>query len=109
MKQHNHDVGALEWLTTAIFEVWLWVTIGLLAIVAFFGRRLLKKWDAVTDSHMPSFEIERRFLKLNEEMTDCQEEIKSEQKSAHKELMGEVGDVHKRLDNLYQLLLQKGK
>ena len=97
----------VETLSTLFFEVWIWLTVGLIAIIAFFGKRMVAKWDLVIGSHMPNFEIEKRFLKLNEEMSDCQEEIKQDQKDSHDELMVEVKTVHSRLDNLYELLLQR--
>jgi len=101
--------GVMEILLNGIVEIWLWVTIGLLAIMAFFGRRLLKRWDHVIDSHMPDHEIELKMDGLRKDMLACQEKLAKEQTKTQGEIINEVSSVHQRLDKLYELLLQKGQ
>lgn len=107
-------VSAVDKLMNGAVELWIWVTVGLIAIIAFFGRRLTKKWDQVVDSHMPEQEIEDKFKSILQDMRGCEEKIRKEQSSLvvgikveQKQIAASVDKVHERLDTLYQLLLQK--
>jgi len=97
-----------------IVNIWLWVTVGLIALLAFFGRRILKKWDTVVDSHMPEQEIELRFGIIIEDMKRCEAKMYNSQKllladrkREEKKLLESVDKVHERIDELYKLLLNK--
>jgi len=99
--------GILNAMSTMFFEVWLWITIGMLAIIAFFGRRLLGRWDKVMDSHMPDHVIENHLSEIRDDMEECQTQLAENQKSNYDKLNKGIGEVHSRLDNLYELLLQR--
>ena len=106
---------SIDVITNGAIEVLLWVTVGLIAVLAFFGRRLIKKWDNVVESHMPEQEIEKKFEEVLHDMEKCQQDIikgyKEEINVIHKEkklLIESVDKVHERLDRLYELLLEKG-
>jgi len=88
---------------SGLFDLWLWFTVGLIAIIAFFGRRLVKRWDEVTNSHMPDHLIEKKMAGIRKEMNDCQERISHEQQ----QLIEGMTQLHNRLDSLYNLLLSK--
>ena len=105
MKGHDH--GILDALGTMVVEVWLWITIGLLGVLAFFGKRLLSKWDVVMSSHMPDHVIEKKLTSIRNDMEDCQKSLSQENRESHRELQESIGEVHTRLDDLYKLLLQR--
>jgi len=109
-------ISTADKLMNGALEVWLWITVGLIAVLAFLGKRLITKWDRVVESHMPEDEIEAKFESVMQDMRKCQTDItrdtKRELKILHKEkkdLMDSVEKVHERLDRLMELLLDKAK
>lgn len=107
-------VSAVDKLANGAVELWIWITVGLIAIIAFFGRRLTRKWDQVVDSHMPEQEIKDKFKSILSDIKASEEKIRREHsglvvglKVEQKQIAASVDKVHERLDTLYQLLLQK--
>jgi len=43
-----------------VIDIWIWITLGLLGMLGFFGKRMLNRWDAIAESHVPSAEIEKK-------------------------------------------------
>ena len=84
-----------------IIELWFLITIGLLATLGFLGKRTLKRWDRVMQSHVPDSEIDKRFAKTYDDMTKCQQELKTEI-SAVKD---GVSEVHGRIDDMMHYLM----
>ena len=93
-----------ETLAGYMFEVWFLVTIGLLSLLGFFGKRTLKTWDNVIKSHVPNQEIGRRFSKVYQDMTSCQNDLKSD----ISEVKDSVSEVHTRIDDIYHVLIKEG-
>ena len=55
MKSQAHAV------IDGVIDIWIWITVGLLTALGFFGRRMLRRWDAIAESHVPGVEIEKKF------------------------------------------------
>jgi len=107
-------ISTVDKLMNGAVEVWLWVTVGLIGLLAFFGKRLINKWDRVVDSHMPEEEIERRFNSIMQDMRKCQTDITKDYtieirkiQSEKKSLVESVDKVHERLDRLMELLVSE--
>ena len=88
-------------LANSILEMWFLVTVGLLLILGFLGKRTLNKWDSVIESHVPNQEIDKRFAKTYEDMTTCQQELKGD----ISEVKDSVSEVHGRIDDIYHVLI----
>ena len=88
-------------LANSILEMWFLITLGLLLVLGFLGKRVLRKWDSVVESHVPNQEIDKRFSKIYEDMTDCQQELKGD----ISEVKDSVSEVHGRIDDIYHILI----
>jgi len=83
-----------------VIDVWIWITLGLLGLLGFFGKRMLKRWDAIAESHVPSVEIEKKFNQVYADMTKCQKDLKDQQDK----ILENVGEVHSRIDDIYTVI-----
>jgi len=95
-KESTNSSSLFEFISTTILEVWLYITVGLIALVAFFGKRLIKRWDTVVDPHLTASEVKRL---LNES-------DKANQKK-HEETFHAVELLSTRMDKLYELLVHR--
>lgn len=84
---------AVQPLIDHFIDAWIWITVGLLGITGFFGKRMLSRWDAIAESHMPSKEINDKFTEV---------------KRQHEDILEKVSEVHNRIDELY-IFLATGK
>ena len=83
-----------------VIDVWIWITVGLLAALGFFGRRMLRRWDAIAESHVPGVEIEKKFTEVYADMAKCQNDLRDQ----HNKILEDVGEVHSRIDDIYMVL-----
>lgn len=108
MDNQNTTLEVLKTMSDAvlngIIELWFVITIGLLTILGFLGKRTLKRWDKVMQSHVPDSEIDKRFAQTYSDMTNCQQELKKDV-SAVKD---SVSEVHGRIDDIYHILIGDG-
>lgn len=93
--------NAGDTLANGILEMWFLVTVGLLFVLGFLGKRTLNKWDSVIDSHVPNKIIDKRFSKTYEDMTNCQKELKGD----ISEVKDSVSEVHGRVDDIMHYLM----
>ena len=91
---------AMNLIANGFIDIWIWITVGLLTVLGFFGKRMLKRWDAIAESHVPSVEIEKKFTQVYDDMTKCQKDLKDQQDK----ILENVGEVHVRIDDIYMVL-----
>jgi len=94
----------IEYLASGIIDLGVWIIVGLLGLVGLFGKRQMKKWDELAESHVPVSEINRRFNIVYADMHKCQEDLKNQQDK----ILEKVDKVHSRIDEVY-ILMVKGK
>lgn len=97
---------ALDGIQNKIFDLWLWFTVGLIAVVSFFGRRLIRKWDTVVDSHMPAAEIQRQLSGVLIDMQRCEKRLRADHRREQQELTVALNKVGERVDDMYKILME---
>ncbi len=92
-------------LTDGIIDVWIWITVGFLSMLGFFGRRMLRRWDSVAETHVPGAEINRRFNAVYKDMNKCQKELSDQ----NDKVIKSVDKVHERIDEIFSLMVKDKK
>lgn len=87
-----------------VIELWFLITIGLLTALGFLGKRTLKRWDNVVESHMPDEEIKKHIKQVYTDMASCQTELKNDVTT----VKDSVSEVHGRIDDIYHILIGEG-
>ena len=94
---------SFHYLIDGFIDVWIWITVGMLAMLGFFGRRMLRRWDSVAETHVPGAEIDRRFNAVYKDMNKCQKEL-TDQNSM---VIQSVDKVHARIDEIFILIAKE--
>jgi len=90
---------ALDWIISS----WVYITLGLLGLLGMFGKRMMTRIDSVIESHMPEAKINDKFKQVYVDMKSCQKDVRNDMDKVN----DNVTEAHKRLDEIYQLLLKE--
>lgn len=82
-----------DMLLDGAISAWVYITLGLVTLLGFMGKRTIARIDEVTKSHMPSHIIDGKIEKIYEDMAKCQQDI-----------VKSVEKVHGRIDDVYNLI-----
>lgn len=88
-----------------LVDTWLYLIAGLMAVLMWIGRRHINKLDDVIRDYVSQETHKIQVQELRTEMLQCQQGVKADQA----EILRQVQSVHKRMDNMMELMIEHVK
>ena len=101
----HDEVGFIAKLHDILFDSWMYLLMGIVAILLWIGKRHIERLDDVMGDYVSQDMHHRTIEQLQAEMLACQAGMKSE----NQEILRQVQAVHKRMDHFMEIILEKLK
>ena len=101
----HEDLGFLAKIHDFLFESWLYLLMGIVAILLWIGKRHINKLDDVMGDYVSQDTHNKVIERLQGEMLVCQAGLKQE----NQEILRQIQAVHKRMDHFMEIILERLK